>query len=328
MRRPGLTAFILLLLAGTAAAFAVTERLKLERSPVGVPRFDRFVSPACDCPAAAARLSFLLRRPERIDVAVVRGGGPVRALAVDVERPAGRVAFTWDGRDEARRIVPDGAYRVRVRLDRARRTIVIPVEVHVDTRAPSARLLDVSRTIVYPASEGRLSTVGFSYTANEFGTPRVEIDGNVAAQADGGRRPGRSTLVWRAEADGRPLDPGAYAVSIRVEDRAGNVSAAAGPVEIEVRYAELSRGSYRVRRGGMLRFAVDAATPVRWALLGRGRRERVILAGAAEPGPVAVRLPQRLRANAYILVARSGGYEDRAAVRVLRRTQGRRLGGP
>ena len=103
------------LLLGSVAAFSYTEKLKLTRSPVGVARFDGWVSPGCDCRHEVARLSFLLRKPERVHVSIVDADGDeVRRLASNIRRPAGRIALEWDGRDREGRPVREGLFIARV----------------------------------------------------------------------------------------------------------------------------------------------------------------------------------------------------------------------
>ena len=43
------TLLVVSLLGGTAAAFAVTQGLKIEPSPILAPRIDKVFSPVCDC---------------------------------------------------------------------------------------------------------------------------------------------------------------------------------------------------------------------------------------------------------------------------------------
>jgi FlgD Ig-like domain len=136
--RPGMILLAVVLLVGTIAAFTYTEAIKLERKPVGKVRVEGRLSPGCDCPRETARIGFDLRERERIDVTVAnRDGDEVRVLASDLRRPKGRVVLRWDGRDDAGLIVPDGTYRVRVRLRDERRTIVFPEGIKVRRRAPS-----------------------------------------------------------------------------------------------------------------------------------------------------------------------------------------------
>ena len=224
-----MTLLAVTLLVGSVAAFTYTQKLKLQRSPVGTARFDRWLSPECDCPHRTAGLSFQLRERERIDATMVDGdGNHVKTLLAGSEQGPGRVRTEWDGRDEAGRIVPDGDYRVRVRMRDKRRTIVIPVEVHVDTVPPRARLLGVSSTTLAPGEE-----IELRYATNEFGESFLLVDGELAASV-GGRTPGRKTITWAGRIGKAVLPPGIYAVSLVAEDSAGNRSEPTASAVIEV----------------------------------------------------------------------------------------------
>jgi hypothetical protein len=210
------------LLVGSVAAFSYTEKLKLTRSPVGVPRFDRWLNPGCECPQERVALSFLLRKPQRIDVDLVDADGrSVRVLATDERLPAGRVEYEWDGRDDEGAVAPDGPYRVRVRLRNDRRTIVIPIEVRVDTRPP--RVTGVRAPATAAVGEG----VEIRFRTDEFGTPFVVVDGSVVDQGPAGL-PGLRRALWT------PTAPGSYRVAVAMEDRAGNASEPAGDVTVVV----------------------------------------------------------------------------------------------
>ena len=211
------------LLVGAVAAFSYTEKLKLTRAPVGVPRFERWLAPGCDCPQDTVSLSFLVRKPQRIDVDIVdREGDPVRTLATGVQRPVGRVEYEWDGRDDAGAVVADGPYRVRVRLSDDRRTIVIPVDVNVDTEPP--RVTDVR---VGPTSVAVGEEVEIRFRTNELGTPLVVVDGEVVERGPAGRG-GARRVVWT------PSAPGAYEVAVAFEDLADNASEPAGATRVTV----------------------------------------------------------------------------------------------
>ncbi len=136
---------VLALLGATAAAFAFTERVKLERSPITGTRVDRVFSPVCECARNVAVISFVLRRGGTVTVDMLDGyGRRVRRLVRDRDEPKGRVAYTWDGRDDLERIVQEGIYRPRVELEERGRTIVLPNPMRVDTTAPRIRLLGVA----------------------------------------------------------------------------------------------------------------------------------------------------------------------------------------
>lgn len=230
VRRPGMTLLALALLLGTMAAFTYTETLKLERKPVGEARFDRWLSPVCDCPHETARLRFELREPERIDVRMVNEEGEiVRLLGSGLRQPAGTISLTWDGRDETGQVVPDGPYRVRVRLRDERRTIAIPVDVNVDTKAPRVRLRSISPSVLDPGDD-----LSVRYRANEVGTPILVVEGEDVLRG-ARRQAGVRAVTWPRLAEELGLAPGIYSVALAVEDRAGNVSEATETAGILVR---------------------------------------------------------------------------------------------
>jgi hypothetical protein len=225
-----LTLLVIVLLLGSAVAFAWTERLKLTPSTITAPHFDRWLSPECGCRRETAHLSFLLRRLERLDVAVVDDHDRIVAtLAEGLERRRGRVDFEWDGREASDRIAPDGAYRLRVRLERAGRTILIPTEVHLDTHPPSVRLLGVSATSFALGGDG----IAFRYTANEPARPILLLGDRIVFRGRL-RAAGRTKLLWQGELRSRTIAPGIYQVVLAVVDRAGNRSAPTDQVTIVV----------------------------------------------------------------------------------------------
>ena len=75
MTRLPQTVIVLALLASTATAFAVTERLKLEKSPITGTRVDKIFSPVCECERNVAVVSFRLRKPERVTVDMLNSRG-------------------------------------------------------------------------------------------------------------------------------------------------------------------------------------------------------------------------------------------------------------
>jgi hypothetical protein len=137
VRRLSLSLFVVALLVATVGALVVTESLKLNSSLIGTPQFTAVFSPGCHCPTRKAVLSFRLDRPDRVDLAVVSDGRVVRTLLEDAQLSTGRVRVRWNGKDDSGAIVPDGVYRLRVRFRKADRTIVIPVDIEVDSQ-PSA----------------------------------------------------------------------------------------------------------------------------------------------------------------------------------------------
>ena len=84
------TVLVGVLIAASAVAFLRAEHLKLERSPVAKPSIQKFFSATCiagtrHCsPSHRAALSFTLRRPATVALAIVDGDGHVVRTA---ERP-------------------------------------------------------------------------------------------------------------------------------------------------------------------------------------------------------------------------------------------------
>ena len=113
---------VVVLLTATTAAFALTEGLKLQKSPIFRTKVDEVFSPVCDCEKDAALIRFTLRERDRLDVSIVDGGeNVVRTIVRNEDEPAGRVEFDWDGRDDAGKVLPEGEYRPRIHLRRERR---------------------------------------------------------------------------------------------------------------------------------------------------------------------------------------------------------------
>jgi hypothetical protein len=317
VRRIAVTALVLALLGGTAAAFTVTEALKLESSPLRAPRFAEVFSPTCACLTRFAKLSFRLRHADRLDIVIVSGEDPVRTLARDLDRPRGRVRVRWDGRDDAGAVVPDGVYRLRVHVENVDRTIVFPNEIRVDTEAPALEVVRVRPAVFSPDGDGRRDAVTIGLRTNEAGQALFFVNGELAFEAPV-QTDGESELRWDGSVDARPLRAGVYTLFARARDLAGNLSPAA-PLSVQIRYVEVVPRVIVARRGTRLRFRVltDAST-VSWALRKPGGRD-VLGDARAKPGLVAVLLPGRIGAGRYVLEVVANGHRERAVVRVVKR---------
>ena len=99
------TVLVIGLLGGTAAAFAVTEGLKLQHSPITSTQVPlKVFSPICRCSRRAAPIAFRLRRADRVTVKIENDQGTiVRTLVAGKAAARGRFSVRWDGRDEKRR---------------------------------------------------------------------------------------------------------------------------------------------------------------------------------------------------------------------------------
>ena len=197
----------LALLGATAAAFAVTERLKLERSPVTGTRVDHVFSPVCECARDVAVISIVLRRRETVTLDILdRNGRSIRTIVRKRREPAGRVSYTWDGRDNLGLVVPEGVYRPRVQLERNGRTIVLPNPIRVDTTAPTIRLVRVFPRVFSPDADGRRDRVTATYRIDERANAVMLVDGRQRVQSK--FRKVEGNLVWFGRMNGRDVEPG------------------------------------------------------------------------------------------------------------------------
>ena len=111
------------LLIATAAAFAITERLKLVKSPITGTRVTSVFSPA----HRHASIRIRLRHTDRVTVTVLSAGQqPVRTLVADKPLPRGENVFTWDGHTNTGALAQQGTYRVEIHLRNQHRTILLP----------------------------------------------------------------------------------------------------------------------------------------------------------------------------------------------------------
>ena len=297
---------VLVLLGATAAAFAVTERLKLERSPITGTQVDKVFSPVCECARDVAVISFVLRRRETVTLDILdKNRRSIRTVVRDQREPGGRAFFTWDGRDNLDRVVAEGVYRPRVQLERHGRTIVLPNPIRVDTTAPTVLLVRVFPRVFSPGSDGNRDRVTASYRIDERARAIMLVDGRQRVQSKFPRLEGQ--LVWFGRVNGSTVRPGTYEIRLRAVDRAGNRSVRTRAVPVRVRYVELSRE--RIAVGAGRRFSVRVLTDAdsyRWLFAGRrGRGERKVLV---------LRAPEE--AGTYSLYVRVGTRAARAEVLV------------
>jgi hypothetical protein len=297
------TLLVVLLLGGTAAAFAVTQGLKNEPSPILAPRIDKVFSPICDCDSRLAGIQFKLRKPDRVSLAIVDGSGDVvRTLVAGRRLRRGTVLYTWNGRDDQGRFVGEGVYKPRVHLADQHRTIDLPNEMRVDTTAPKIALVSVIPRAISPDGDGRRDRVVVRYQTNEPAHGVLLVDGTRVVFTR--RQQQRSSVDWNGRVHGKVLAPGVHRLQLAAEDRAGNLSPPGRPFDVVVRYVALARDRIRAKAGTRFGVGVSADAPVRWRL---GARE-----GTAKPGLLVVRAPAP--PGRYTLTVRVGDHVARAAV--------------
>ena len=260
---------VIVLLGATAAAFALTERLKLEKSPVTGTRVDKVFSPVCECARDVAVISFRLRKRATLTVDMLDSSGdPVRTLVRKRREQRGRVSYTWDGRDDAGRIVVEGLYRPRVELEEHGRTIVLPNPIRIDTTAPAISLLRVAPRVFSPDGDGRNDRVAAYYEIDELARAMMLVNGRRRVLSRFRATEGR--LVWFGLIDGRSVPPGTYEIRLRAFDRAGNRSMRTRAVSVRVRYVEFVQDTVKAVAGKRFEIGVSTdARAYRWIFDGR-----------------------------------------------------------
>jgi hypothetical protein len=292
------TLLVLALIGSTAAAFAVTEGLKLERSPIGETQVSRDVAPTCGaCAYHQAAIEFFLRRADRLTVAMVSSSGKVvRTLAAGKPAHRGTQQFIWNGRDQAGRVVRDGTYRPRVHLAREHRTIVLPNPVRSDATKPLIRLDSVAPAVFSPDGDFEREYVRLRYRTSERARAILYVNGDRWGTVHDYVRAGK--LDWSGRAV-RRLPAGLYRVRLRAVDLVGNVGPPTRPFTVRIRYIDVRPHVVRVRAGA--RFSVHVRTDAvryTWHIGSRGKKARkpVLTIRAGEPG----RYVLRVAANGHV----------------------------
>jgi hypothetical protein len=296
------TLLVVALLGGTAAAFAVTQGLKIEPSPILAPRIAKVFSPVCDCSTRVATIQFKLRKPDRVRLEIVGDDHVVRTLVSGKRLRRGKVAYTWNGRDDQGRFVPQGVYRPRVHLDDQHRTIDLPNDMRVDTTAPRIVLVSVTLRTLSPDGVGRGDRVVVSYRTNEPAHAILLVDGKRVVFTR--RQLQKSSLEWNGRVGGKVVRAGTHHLRLAAEDRAGNVKPAGTRFDVVLRYVTVARDRIVARAGTRFGVRVSADAPVRWRLGAHS--------GTAKPGLLVLRAPGAR--GRYTLTVSVGEHRVRAAV--------------
>jgi len=200
----------------TATAFAVTQRLKLEPSPISRTRVSHEFSPVCRCASKAANIEFSLRSADDLRIAVRIGSGEV--IVAEGQFARGGVHVRWDGRDASGKIVLDGIYFPLVHLQRAGRTIDLPSPIRVDTVRPTIKFTSLTPRAFTPGVE----KLKVTYAVSEQAHALLFVDGRRRVFTYSTRRRGR--LQWYGKVHGRAIRPGRHKLKLVAEDLAGNRS--------------------------------------------------------------------------------------------------------
>ena len=212
------------LLAGTAVAFAVTQGLKQERSPIYGVRFSRVFGPH-----RPAVLRFRLRKRDTITLTIVGADGKAVRTFPAQKHPHGLVTVYWGGRSTTA-LAPDGPYRLHVHLRRSDATIEIPTVFSLDTTPPSLAHVSVSPRVLT-----RGGRVVLRYATNEPGQIILRVDGRRAVVTR--PRVHARPFTWDGTVGGSPVAAGRHVLRLRAVDLVGNRSHPSRPLRVRVREA-------------------------------------------------------------------------------------------
>ena len=304
MQRVLTTVTLLGLLVATAAAFAITERLKLTKSSVYGTQVSRYLAPGCQCATSKATVRIKLRHTGHVTVTIANSAGhEIATIGSDVLMRAGvPKAFPWDGRTDAGVMAPDGVYYPWVHLPR--RTLRFLNRITLDTKAPKVLSASLGKPVLFA---GPGNTIAIKYTLSEKAHAVVYLGRHRIIQSR--LRHERDKVKWAGTLAGSPLPAGTYDLSVAAEDLAGNVTPAAERkhVSVVVRYIQLAPERITAHSGR--RFAVHvqtAAARYTWRLgrrHGRHRGKVLHLQAPTTPGT-------------YRLVVSEDGHTTTAVVRV------------
>jgi hypothetical protein len=280
---------VLALLGCTAAAFAVTEGLKLEHSPVSNTHVGKKLAPGSQS-YNTVPIGFQLRKPDRVTVELVNGNGDVvRTLARSRREPSGALQFIWNGRGDNREVVPDGVYRPRVHLADAHKTIVLPNPITMDATAPFIRLASVVPRVVSPDGDSIRDHVRIRYQTSERARALLYVDGDFRTRVRAYVRSGK--VDWPR---GRVrLSPGKHLIRLRALDLFDNFGPPSRALPVFVRYIELRPHALRMKTGRRFGFRVltDAKRySVHLGSLHARRSGKLLILRAPAPGRYVLRV--------------------------------------
>jgi hypothetical protein len=315
------------LVLATFGAFFVAQRVK--QSPTVIQRFSRtpVFSPNRDGRFDRARIQFLLKEADRIDVDVVDAGGDeVRRLVDGRSLPAYTSTGTlkWDGRDAAGKRAPDGVYRARVTLRDEGRSIVVPKSFELDTKPPHPRVLSIGPQKeplpeFLPRPDGHPAGIRFQASGRRVNVTVVKTaPGRAHIVRELPVKDGDDSVEWDGTARGRPVSPGTYVVVVQSRDDAGNVGSSVpldrrgipvarpghnlpGRGGITVRYLGVQPPVDPVLTRAVATFGVDARRArYSWSLRRVGGPRQPIRRGTGTRPILRVRMP-RGDSHAYLL---------------------------
>jgi len=229
------------LVVATFGAFLVAQRLKNEPTVVQQFTVRPYLSPNQDGRNETAAFAFKLKQADDVHLDIVSAGGDAVRRLADVRIPAySPRRFTWDGRDDAKRLVADGTYRLRITLRDEGRAITPLRSVRKDTTPPRPSVVAVGpekakAPEIVPTRSGGPARIAFAAPgprAPGASRKRTRItiwrtDGDVPARVtSSGATPlpdDATRWEWDGTRGGRRVRPGTYLAVVESRDAAGNV---------------------------------------------------------------------------------------------------------
>ncbi len=259
------TAFLVVLLAATAAAFALTEGAKLELSPIyrtSVPT--KVFSPGI----TTADIDFRLRKTDHLTVWMNRDGKHVATIVPGHTYKPGWVRLEFTGIADNGLTLPDGTYVPVVHLGRSHRTIQLPNPIEIDTVAPTITVPHRVYTHISPDGDGHNDVFRVRYSLDGPAHAILTVRGRRVEVTRSQQLHG--VLEWNGKIDRRVVAPGNYVLRAAARDAAGNTSKPFAFAVVTVRFVLLGRTRILAKPGSRFALLVLADAPrVSW-LFARG----------------------------------------------------------
>lgn len=253
------------LLFATAVAFAITEHLKLEKSPIGGIRVSKFLAPGCGCGNAKAAIGVRLRHADSVTVRILDARNrTVATLVTSQPEPKGHASFAWDGRTDLGGTAPDGRYWPEIALPNHK--FLLPDAITLDTKPPLVESVTAAPPVISPGSTGAANHLRIHYRLSERGHLILWHGSRRLLRTRSAQAVDRTT--WDGRTAHTPWKTGTYTLTVGAVDLAGNVTPAAQrkQIVVTIRYVALARKRIQARRGKRFSVRVEAeAGPYTWS---------------------------------------------------------------
>jgi FlgD Ig-like domain len=300
------TAIIAGLLVATAAAFAITERLKLTKSAVYGTQVSKGLSPTCGCYRGQARISFKLRKRDNLTVSVLNTRKDEVAILAAQSFPKGPVSLKWNGRDDIGKRAADGVYLVRIHLSGAHQTITLPNRIVLDTTAPEILTISKNRDEFSPDGDKQADFVRLTYQLSKPAKVILFLDGKKVLGPTY-RHPAKGSVSWGGKVNRSALPAGTYTLEMGAVDPLGNSTPVAERMRVSVQIRYITLAAHRIVVGAGQRIVIGVSTDAKRYAWRLGKQK-----GHSRSHVLNVRASTR--AGRYTLVVEENGHLDRAAV--------------